>query len=149
MCSSETVVLHQSLFLDMWRNKGWNFFNLLSAGSTVFLSVRFALTGEIFLYNCDCDVWKNICKMTLLQVAGSSLIVALMLVIMGYSKFGTSVILSSSLICDLFNQIPFHLITRLWDTYLAEGDALPDFLVYIFASFLLTVRHHFWDSALI
>ncbi|GAY53294.1 hypothetical protein CUMW_148180 [Citrus unshiu] len=35
-------------------------------------------------------------------------------------------------------QIPFHLVTRLWDTYLAEGDALPDFLVYIFASFLLT-----------
>ncbi|KAI3470179.1 hypothetical protein Pfo_026842, partial [Paulownia fortunei] len=34
--------------------------------------------------------------------------------------------------------IPFHLVTRLWDTYLAEGDALPDFLVYIFASFLLT-----------
>jgi hypothetical protein len=31
-------------------------------------------------------------------------------------------------------------VTRLWDTYLAEGDALPDFLVYIFASFLLTVR---------
>ncbi|TXG72754.1 hypothetical protein EZV62_001333 [Acer yangbiense] len=37
-------------------------------------------------------------------------------------------------------DIPFHLVTRLWDTYLAEGDALPDFLVYIFASFLLTVR---------
>jgi len=31
------------------------------------------------------------------------------------------------------------LVTRLWDTYLAEGDALPDFLVYVFASFLLTV----------
>lgn len=38
------------------------------------------------------------------------------------------------------HQIPFPLVTRLWDTYLAEGDALPDFLVYIFASFLLTVR---------
>lgn len=37
-------------------------------------------------------------------------------------------------------QIPFDLVTRLWDTYLAEGDALPDFLVYIYASFLLTVR---------
>ncbi|KAL6582278.1 hypothetical protein OROMI_006292 [Orobanche minor] len=35
-------------------------------------------------------------------------------------------------------RIPFDLVTRLWDTYLAEGDALPDFLVYIFASFLLT-----------
>ncbi|XP_072091262.1 uncharacterized protein [Arachis hypogaea] len=30
------------------------------------------------------------------------------------------------------------LVTRLWDTYLVDGDALPDFLVYIFASFLLT-----------
>ncbi|KAH7572876.1 hypothetical protein JRO89_XS03G0027600 [Xanthoceras sorbifolium] len=42
--------------------------------------------------------------------------------------------------CLLIREIPFHLVTRLWDTYLAEGDALPDFLVYIFASFLLTVR---------
>ncbi|KAK1356333.1 Ypt/Rab-GAP domain of gyp1p superfamily protein [Heracleum sosnowskyi] len=40
--------------------------------------------------------------------------------------------------CLLIREIPFHLINRLWDTYLAEGDALPDFLVYIFASFLLT-----------
>ncbi|ESW03914.1 hypothetical protein PHAVU_011G051800 [Phaseolus vulgaris] len=40
--------------------------------------------------------------------------------------------------CLLIREIPFHLITRLWDTYLAEGDALPDFLIYIFASFLLT-----------
>ncbi|KAK3005241.1 hypothetical protein RJ639_015922 [Escallonia herrerae] len=39
--------------------------------------------------------------------------------------------------CLLIREIPFHLVTRLWDTYLAEGDALPDFLVYIFASFLL------------
>ncbi|XVF65685.1 hypothetical protein PTKIN_Ptkin09bG0269000 [Pterospermum kingtungense] len=42
--------------------------------------------------------------------------------------------------CLLIREIPFGLVTRLWDTYLAEGDALPDFLVYIFASFLLTVR---------
>ncbi|KAE8704454.1 Ypt/Rab-GAP domain of gyp1p superfamily protein isoform 2 [Hibiscus syriacus] len=41
--------------------------------------------------------------------------------------------------CLFIREIPFHLVTRLWDTYLAEGDALPDFLVYIFASFLLTV----------
>ncbi|PNY14348.1 GTPase-activating protein GYP1-like [Trifolium pratense] len=41
--------------------------------------------------------------------------------------------------CLLIREIPFNLITRLWDTYLAEGDALPDFLVYIFASFLLTL----------
>ncbi|KAL5576230.1 hypothetical protein UlMin_017929 [Ulmus minor] len=40
--------------------------------------------------------------------------------------------------CLLIREIPFHLVTRLWDTYLAEGDGLPDFLVYIFASFLLT-----------
>ncbi|QCD88479.1 TBC1 domain family member 22B-like [Vigna unguiculata] len=40
--------------------------------------------------------------------------------------------------CLLIREIPFHLITRLWDTYLAEGDDLPDFLIYIFASFLLT-----------
>ncbi|KAB2605621.1 GTPase-activating protein GYP1-like [Pyrus ussuriensis x Pyrus communis] len=40
--------------------------------------------------------------------------------------------------CLLIREIPFNLISRLWDTYLAEGDALPDFLVYIFASFLLT-----------
>ncbi|KAG6726852.1 hypothetical protein I3842_02G101400 [Carya illinoinensis] len=40
--------------------------------------------------------------------------------------------------CLLIREIPFHLVTRLWDTYLAEGNALPDFLVYIFASFLLT-----------
>ncbi|KAL2506232.1 Ypt/Rab-GAP domain of gyp1p superfamily protein [Abeliophyllum distichum] len=40
--------------------------------------------------------------------------------------------------CLLIREIPFHLVNRLWDTYLAEGDALPDFLVYIFASFLLT-----------
>lgn len=40
--------------------------------------------------------------------------------------------------CLLIREIPFSLINRLWDTYLAEGDALPDFLVYIYASFLLT-----------
>ncbi|XP_058780268.1 GTPase-activating protein GYP1-like [Vicia villosa] len=40
--------------------------------------------------------------------------------------------------CLLIRELPFQLVTRLWDTYLAEGDALPDFLVYIFASFLLT-----------
>nr|XP_027101293.1 TBC1 domain family member 22B-like [Coffea arabica] len=44
--------------------------------------------------------------------------------------------------CLLIREIPFHLVTRLWDTYLAEGDALPEFLVYIFASFLLTVRYN-------
>ncbi|XP_031481780.1 GTPase-activating protein GYP1 [Nymphaea colorata] len=40
--------------------------------------------------------------------------------------------------CLLIREVPFHLVTRLWDTYIAEGDALPDFLVYISASLLLT-----------
>ncbi|KAJ3681392.1 hypothetical protein LUZ60_015881 [Juncus effusus] len=40
--------------------------------------------------------------------------------------------------CLMIREIPFHLVTRLWDTYLAEGDSLPEFLVYISASFLLT-----------
>lgn len=40
--------------------------------------------------------------------------------------------------CLLIREIPFNLVARLWDTYLAEGDALPDFLVYIAVSFLLT-----------
>ncbi|OEL23875.1 GTPase-activating protein gyp1, partial [Dichanthelium oligosanthes] len=41
--------------------------------------------------------------------------------------------------CLLIREVPFHLLTRLWDTYLAEGDYLPDFLLYIAASFLLTI----------
>ncbi|KAH7433522.1 hypothetical protein KP509_07G073400 [Ceratopteris richardii] len=40
--------------------------------------------------------------------------------------------------CLLIREIPFLLVTRLWDTYLAEGDKFPDFLVYACASFLLT-----------
>ncbi|ONK59020.1 uncharacterized protein A4U43_C08F2150 [Asparagus officinalis] len=36
--------------------------------------------------------------------------------------------------CLLIREIPFHLVTRLWDTYLAEGDALPEFLVFIVAA---------------
>ena len=43
--------------------------------------------------------------------------------------------------CHITLQVPFHLATRLWDTYLAEGDYLPDFLLYIAASFLLTVSY--------
>jgi len=41
--------------------------------------------------------------------------------------------------CLLIREIPFHLVTRLWDTYLAEGDYLPDFLVYISASFFVNL----------
>ncbi|GLJ21494.1 hypothetical protein SUGI_0396990 [Cryptomeria japonica] len=40
--------------------------------------------------------------------------------------------------CLLIREIPFHLVTRLWDTYLSEGDAFAEFLVYLCASFLLT-----------
>jgi hypothetical protein len=40
--------------------------------------------------------------------------------------------------CLLIREIPFHLVTRLWDTYLAEGDGFADFLVYVCASLLLT-----------
>jgi len=43
MCPSETFELHQSLFPGTWRIRDLNFFSLLSAGSTVFSSVRFAL----------------------------------------------------------------------------------------------------------
>ncbi|EPS63086.1 hypothetical protein M569_11695, partial [Genlisea aurea] len=40
--------------------------------------------------------------------------------------------------CLLIREIPFRLVARLWDTYLAEGDGLPEFLVYMFASFVIT-----------
>ena len=43
--------------------------------------------------------------------------------------------------CHITLQVPFHLAMRPWDTYLAEGDYLPDFLLYIAASFLLTVSY--------
>lgn len=57
----------------------------------------------------------------------------------GLNKIDTLWFFLSLMKSDSCFQIPFQLVTRLWDTYLAEGDALPDFLVYIFASFLLTV----------
>ncbi|XP_074560058.1 MLO-like protein 7 isoform X1 [Curcuma longa] len=40
--------------------------------------------------------------------------------------------------CLLIREIPFHLVTH----YLAEGDSLPNFLVYISTSLLLTVGTH-------
>ncbi|EFJ25625.1 hypothetical protein SELMODRAFT_232091 [Selaginella moellendorffii] len=40
--------------------------------------------------------------------------------------------------CLLIREVPFSLVSRLWDTYLAEGDAFPEYLVYACASFLLT-----------
>ncbi|PUZ44604.1 hypothetical protein GQ55_8G118900 [Panicum hallii var. hallii] len=46
--------------------------------------------------------------------------------------------------CLLIREVPFHFATWLWDTYLAEGDYLPEFLLYIAASFLLT-----WSAKLL
>jgi hypothetical protein len=40
--------------------------------------------------------------------------------------------------CLLLRELPFNLGIRLWDTYLAEGAALKDFLVYVLSSFLLS-----------
>lgn len=45
--------------------------------------------------------------------------------------------------CLLLRELPFKLGQRLWDTYLAEGPALKEFLVYVLSSFLL-----FWASQL-
>ena len=43
----------------------------------------------------------------------------------------------------LIREIPFQLAIRLWDTYLAEGTRMRDFLTYVLAAFLLT-----WSSQL-
>ena len=40
--------------------------------------------------------------------------------------------------CLMIREIPFHLGMRLWDTYLAEGPRMKDFLMYVCAAFLLT-----------
>ena len=40
--------------------------------------------------------------------------------------------------CLLIREIPFTLAIRLWDTYLAEGARMRDFLTYVLAAFLLT-----------
>lgn len=40
--------------------------------------------------------------------------------------------------CLLIREVPFHLVGRLWDTYLAEGDGFSEYLVYLCASFMLT-----------
>jgi len=39
--------------------------------------------------------------------------------------------------CLLIRELPFSLIPRLWDTYLAEGDSLREFLLYTCAALLL------------
>ena len=45
--------------------------------------------------------------------------------------------------CLLLREIPFHLGLRLWDTYLAEGPRMKEFLIYVLAAFLLT-----WEKEL-
>ena len=40
--------------------------------------------------------------------------------------------------CLLLRELPFQLGQRLWDTYLAEGPGLKEFLVYVLSSFLLS-----------
>ena len=38
--------------------------------------------------------------------------------------------------CLLQRELPFPLVPRLFDTYLAEGDAFPEFLTYVLVAFL-------------
>ena len=45
--------------------------------------------------------------------------------------------------CLLLREVPFLLSLRLWDTYLAEGPRMKDFLKYVLAAFLL-----YWSSKL-
>eukprot|EP00887_Chlorella_sp_A99_P006931 scaffold2.g6931.t1 len=40
--------------------------------------------------------------------------------------------------CLLLRELPFALGLRLWDTYLAEGSQLREFLAYVLAAFLLS-----------
>ncbi|KAE8694880.1 Detected protein of confused Function [Hibiscus syriacus] len=47
--------------------------------------------------------------------------------------------------CLLIREIPFHLVTRQWDAYLAEGDALPDFLKLIDDRFVVQFQ---WSDTL-
>lgn len=45
--------------------------------------------------------------------------------------------------CLLLREVPFLLSLRLWDTYLAEGPRMKDFLKYVLAAFLL-----YWSAQL-
>ena len=45
--------------------------------------------------------------------------------------------------CLLLREVPFLLSLRLWDTYLAEGPRMKEFLKYVLAAFLL-----YWSSQL-
>ena len=35
-------------------------------------------------------------------------------------------------------ELPFPLAVRLWDTHLAEGPRMKEFLIYVLASFVLS-----------
>ena len=39
--------------------------------------------------------------------------------------------------CLLLREVPFPLAVRLWDTYVAEGGRMKEFLTYVLAAFLL------------
>ena len=45
--------------------------------------------------------------------------------------------------CLLLREVPFLLSLRLWDTYLAEGPRMKEFLKYVLAAFLL-----YWSGQL-
>jgi TBC1 domain family member 2 len=45
--------------------------------------------------------------------------------------------------CLLIREVPFPLAMRLWDTYLAEGPRMKEFLIYVLAAFVLS-----WSSQL-
>lgn len=45
--------------------------------------------------------------------------------------------------CLLLREVPFMLSLRLWDTYLAEGPRMKEFLKYLLAAFLL-----YWSAQL-
>lgn len=40
--------------------------------------------------------------------------------------------------CLLMRELPLHLVIRLWDTYIAEGDRFPTLHTYVCASFLIS-----------
>ena len=43
--------------------------------------------------------------------------------------------------CLLIREFPFKLASRLWDTYIAEGDNFTEYIVYVAVALLL----HFSD----
>lgn len=43
----------------------------------------------------------------------------------------------------MIRELPFGLAMRLWDTYMAEGPRMKDFLIYVLAAFLTT-----WSATL-